>query len=278
MTSGSATAAPGSREITKNFSELEISVIEKSYDSKMKTLFWLASVMVSIIIATAAANLPAQEIPDEDINDVAMHMHEHLSRITTIKSFIIMGDLGGVREPAIWLADHEEMAGLPENFEPYIGLMRQYAREVNNARNLQSAAISVSHMAKTCSNCHLGNEVKIEFGYDQLPAEWSDAVAHMQRHQWAADRLWEGLIGPSDKAWKRGIDMLVDVPLHPDDVTGESSADVDKELIDQLARRIHVLAGQGANIRTPNERAELYGEMLRLCAECHMHLGRGPGK
>ena len=112
-----------------------------------------------------------------------------------------MGKLDDIREPAIWLADHEAVAGLPENFEPYVGLMRQYAREINNASDLKSAAISVSGMAKTCSNCHLVNEIEIEFGYDQEPAQWSDTVSHMQRHQWAADRLWEGLIGPSDTAW-----------------------------------------------------------------------------
>lgn len=244
----------------------------------MKTLFWLASIMASMLVVTAAGKLPAQEIQDEDVGDVAMHMHEHLARITTIKSFIIMGDLDGVREPATWLADHQEVDGLPENFEPYIGLMRQYAREVNNAQDFKTAAISVSHMAKTCSNCHLMNEVQIEFGYDQVPAEWSDTVSHMQRHQWAADRLWEGLIGPSDRAWDRGMDMLVDVPLHPDDVAGVTSADIDEASIDELARRVHTLAGQGTIARTPAERAEVYGEFLELCAECHTRLGRGPGQ
>lgn len=244
----------------------------------MKTLFWLASIMASMLVVTAAGKLPAQEIQDEDVGDVAMHMHEHLARITTIKSFIIMGDLDGVREPATWLADHQEVDGLPENFEPYIGLMRQYAREVNNAQDFKTAAISVSHMAKTCSNCHLMNEVQIEFGYDQVPAEWSDTVSHMQRHQWAADRLWEGLIGPSDRAWDRGMDMLVDVPLHPDDVAGVTSADIDEASIDELARRVHTLAGQGTIARTPAERAEVYGEFLELCAECHTRLGRGPGR
>jgi cytochrome c553 len=239
----------------------------------MKTLFWLASITALTIIATAAGYLRAQDIRDQDISDVATHMHEHLARITTIKSFIIMGDLDGVREPSIWLADHDTAEGLPENFEPYVGLMRQYAREVNNAADLRSAAISVSQMAKTCSNCHLVNEVEIEFGYDQLPAEWSDTVSHMQRHQWAADRLWEGLIGPSDTAWNRGADMLVDVPLHPDDVTNEDSADADTEVL-----RIHLFAGQATVAETTTERSELYGELLGLCAECHTRLGRGPGQ
>ena len=244
----------------------------------MKSLFWLASIIALTLIASTSRILPAQEVRGEDETEVATHMHEHLARITTIKSLIIMGNLDGVREPAIWLADHEAVSGLPEDFEPYVGLMRQYAREVNNALDLKSAAIAVSGMARTCSNCHLVNEVEIEFGYDQMPAEWSDTVSHMQRHQWAADRLWDGLIAPSDTAWDRGMNMLVDVPLHPDDVTDENSADVDTAALDRIARRIHKLAGLGTIATTPTARSELYGEMLGLCADCHTRLGRGPGQ
>jgi len=244
----------------------------------MKSLFWLASIIALTLIASTSRILPAQEVRGEDETEVATHMHEHLARITTIKSLIIMGNLDGVREPAIWLADHEAVSGLPEDFEPYVGLMRQYAREVNNALDLKSAAIAVSGMARTCSNCHLANEVEIEFGYDQMPADWSDTVSHMQRHQWAADRLWDGLIAPSDTAWDRGMNMLVDVPLHPDDVTDENSADVDTAALDRIARRIHKLAGLGTIATTPTARSELYGEMLGLCADCHTRLGRGPGQ
>lgn len=242
----------------------------------MRNLFWLA--VTSMLIAITTQNLPAQDIGAESISDVATQMHQHLDRITTIKSMIVMGNLDGVRDPAIWLADHEAVSGLPENFEPYIGLMRQYAREVNNASGLRSAAISVSQMAKTCGNCHMVNEVKIEFGFDQMPPEWSDTVSHMQRHQWAVDRLWDGLIGPSENAWNRGLNMLVDVPLHPDDVMDEESAGADTAALDRITRRIHDLAGLGTVTRTPTARSELYGEILGLCAECHTHLDRGPGQ
>ena len=244
----------------------------------MKNIFWLASITALTLFATTSRLSLAQDLRGEDETDVATHMHEHLDRITTIKSLIIMGNLDGIREPAIWLADHEAVPGLPANFEPYVGLMREYAREVNNAADLKSAAIAVSGMARTCSNCHLVNDVEIEFGYDQMPAEWSDTVSHMQRHQWGADRLWEGLIAPSDTAWNRGTDMLIDVPLHPEDVMVADSDIVDVAAIDQIARRIHLLAGQGTSARTPTQRSELYGEMLGLCAECHTKLGRGPGQ
>jgi len=237
----------------------------------MKTVVWLASITVLMLIATMSRQLPAREVGAEiEIEtEVATDMHEYLGRITTIKSLIIMGNLDGVREPAIWMADHDVADGLPADFEQYVGLMRQYARGVNNATDLISAALAVSGMAKTCSSCHLANEVEIEFGYDQVPAEWSDTVSHMQRHQWAMDRLWEGLIGPSDTAWNRGMDMLVDVPLHADDVMSGDSAGADTAELERMASRVHALTRRGTTATTPTARADVYGEL---------RLGRGPGQ
>jgi cytochrome c553 len=222
--------------------------------------------------------LPAQEAGEQDESEVAAHMHEHLTRITTIKASIIMDELDGVREPATWLAEHESVAGLPANYEPYVELMRMYARQVVAAPDLKSAADSVSKMARNCGNCHLTNAVELEFGFDTRPAEWADTVTHMQRHQWAADRLWEGLIGPSDIAWNRGTDMLVDVPLHPADVMDASTNGTDTDVIDKIAHRVHLLGGQGTNVRTPDARSELYAELLGLCADCHSRVGGGPAK
>lgn len=244
----------------------------------MKSLFWLASITVLTLSAATSRLAPAQDLRGDDETDVATEMHEYLDRISTIKSMIIQGNLDGARESAMWLADHEAVAGMPANFVQYEGVLRQYARDISNATDLKSAAITISGMARTCGDCHLANDVKLEFGYDQVPAEWSDTVSHMQRHQWAVDRLWDGLIGPSENAWNRGLNMLVDVPLHPDDVTDEDLPEADTAALERITRRVHDLASVGTIATTPMARSEVYGEMLGLCSECHTRLGRGPGK
>jgi len=241
----------------------------------MKTSSWLASIPVFALFAILSGPLPSQEIGASNVSEVAAHMHEHLGRITTIKSFIIMDNLDGVREPASWLAEHESVSGLPANFQPYVELMRVYARQIVAARDLKSAADSVSRMARNCGNCHLVNNIELEFGFDTKPADLADTITHMQRHQWAADRLWEGLIGPSDVAWGRGSDMLVDVPLHSTDVMNKTTSEVASDMIDQIAHRVHVLGGQGTITRTPDGRSDLYAELLGLCVDCHTRLGRG---
>ena len=244
----------------------------------MNTLSKLIFILCVLLLTVTPKLLPAQGTGAGDVSDVATHMHEHLSKITEIKTQIIMGDLAGVDEPATWLAEHESVTGLPDSFAPYVELMRNYAHQVVAAEDLDSAAVAVSDMARTCGNCHLVNEISVGFDDDRMPADWSDITTHMQRHQWAADRLWEGLIGPSDLAWNQGTDMLVDVPLRPTDMVDEWTATADFVAIDEIARRVHLLGGRGTNTRTPDARGKLYGEMLGLCADCHSMLKRGPGR
>ena len=245
--------------------------------SEMNTVLKLFLIPCLALLAAMPILLPAQSPDADDGVDIATHMHEHLTRITEIKTQIISGNLPGVHEPAIWLAEHESATGLPENFEPYVEQMRNYARQVVAAGDLDSAAVAVSNMARTCGNCHLVNGIRIAFGYDRTPSDWSDTRSHMRRHQWAADRLWEGLIGPSDSAWGRGTDMLVDVPLSPINVMDGTTATFDAAAIDEIARSVHVLGGQGTNTGTPDARADLYAELLGRCAQCHGMLESGPG-
>jgi hypothetical protein len=242
--------------------------------SSEKNIYWLAFVLLFAFVAATFGPSLAQDMSEEDRSTIADHMHGHLIQISMIKSAIVAGKLEDVDGPARWLADHETATGLPVEFESYVMQMKSYARQVIDAQDLASAAGSVSNMAKTCGNCHLVNDVNLEFGYDRKPREdVEDVVTHMQRHQWAMDRLWEGLIGPSDTAWNRGADMLIDAPLLPSDVTTATDKVVE---IGKIARRIHALGGIGTETTTPDARSELYAEVLRLCAGCHTLLSRGP--
>ena len=235
----------------------------------------LAALLLLALFGLEPRPAAAPVASEAQLSAVAAHMHEHLAQISAIKSAIISGRLVDAREPATWLAEHETATGLPAEFEKYVSEMRSHALQVLVAPDLASAAESVSHMAKTCGNCHLVNSVSVQFGYDRRPREdLEDVIAHMQRHQWATDRLWEGLIGPSDAAWNKGTDMLIDAPLLPSDV---ATATEDAAAISRIARRIHALGGIGTETSTPDERSTLYAEVLGLCAGCHTLLNSGPG-
>lgn len=244
----------------------------------MKTKTKLGWAGCLALLAATTLSLTAQEADEEYAPEVTTHMHEHLANITSIKQHIIMGDLDGVREPAIWLAEHESVDGLPDNFEFYVQKMRDHARQVADAPDLDSAAIAVSRMAQNCGNCHQVNGIGVEIGFGLIPDDMPDTVTHMRRHQWAVDQLWIGLISPSDEAWSRGANVLVDVALGSDDVMDETVAITDPEAISVIARSVHTIGGLGTKAKTPDYRGALYGEMLTLCSDCHSLLGRGPGQ
>jgi len=205
---------------------------------------------------------------------VAKHMHEHLSRISALKAFIIAGQLEDLREPAMWLAEHEAAPGLPGDWAPYVEELRHYARQVASAKHLGIAAASVSEMARTCGDCHQANGFDVAFGYDERPPEdVHNIMADMQRHLWAADRMWEGLIGPSDVAWDRATDILAEVTLRPSDIT--KTADQEAP-VKNLLTRARELGEECGRAISPESRSALYGELLSLCASCHSLTGGGP--
>ena len=236
----------------------------------------LVSILCMVMGLALLQPVSAQQSVSEEETEAAEHMHDHLTYITTIKAFITMGLLEGTRQPANWLATHDTMPNLPASYEPFVDFMRSSARQVESAKDLESAAAAVSLMAQNCGNCHRASHVDVEFGYDALPAEWSDSETHMQRHQWAMDRLWEGLIGPSDTAWSRGTEMLGEEPLHAAEVSDSVTA-AEARVLEDLAREVHELGAASKGLTSLNDRSQVYGRILGLCADCHTRLGRGPG-
>jgi hypothetical protein len=95
----------------------------------------------------------------------------------------------------------------------------------------------------------------------------------MIRHRWAADRLWEGLIGPSDTAWTAGASALIDAPLYTDALT----RDVEQyEPVTALTWTVHDIGARALMESDLTARAALYGQLLGTCAHCHELLKIGP--
>jgi hypothetical protein len=61
------------------------------------------------------------------------------------------------------------------------------------------------------------------------------------------------------------------------DVATESTSEADAAKVEKIARRVHSFGSQSAKSVTPDQRSDLFGEVLGLCAECHTTLGAGPG-
>lgn len=235
---------------------------------------------VAALALVAALTLPAGAEEADPRQVFLDHMHGHLDRIGEIKSAVIAGRLEDTREPASWLATHEPPEGLADAWLPYVEEMQRYAARVAAAEDIVAAASGVSEIARSCGECHRASGFSIAFGFDERPPQdLQNLLTQMQRHLWAADRMWEGLIGPSDAAWNRGAEMLSEVQLTTGDVATASdaaAADGNASRIDGLVRRARAMGQQGGMAASAELRSGLYGEFLSLCASCHQLTGGGP--
>jgi mono/diheme cytochrome c family protein len=243
----------------------DFSVQEITVTSFLRPAAVLIVIMVSTLMAPSGANAQLEETSSE----IADHMHENLDQIGIIKAAVIAGNLADVREPANWLATHEEPASLPSVEE-----MRRYAERAAAAEDLVDAAAAVGEIGRTCGECHQASGFRIAMGFSAPPAPQEQSFAkQMQRHLWAADRMWAGLVGPSDAAWKQGADILAEVELAASDIVGEGDQ---QSQISDLMQRMRAVGEQASQAASVELRSGLYGEFLSLCATCHNLTGGGP--
>jgi len=199
---------------------------------------------------------------------MADHMQEHFAQVEATRLAVISGDLDAAREPARWLARHEVTEGIPEGWQQHVVQMQLAAQRVVEASEVAPAAAATAEMGAICGGCHQGMDEGAQFTFVVPPPEEPGVVAHMLRHQWAAERLWEGLVGPSEEAWTRGVAVLAEAPLQPTESPEE---------VEQLASRVHQLGVQAGEVTGFIDRAKVYGDLLATCAQCHRLMDAGPG-
>jgi cytochrome c553 len=195
-------------------------------------------------------------------------MWTHYGKVGDMQSAVIMGDLERARQAARWVADHETLDDMPSGAEVHVTAMRDEARAGATAATLAEAATAVGRTARTCGACHTGLGVGPRFSVGSGPGEGADSVAtRMMRHLWAADRLWDGLVGPSEDAWTAGATALADYPFSGADLDLASDA-----VVDSLAGMVQQLGTTAFGASDPYKRAEIYGALLGTCASCHMRV------
>jgi len=217
---------------------------------RISLLAWFAACQA----ATADTPTPTPE------HDLAMrfHMHRNFDLLRAIERLLIRGKLDEARRFA------EAIATAPD--EPAHGpwaahavAVRDRAMAVARATSVDDALRKETRLAAACGDCH--REHRGSGMFERPPAAPPDQPtldARMARHRWAADRLWEAVVGDADDAWRAGLDLLAAAPLE----LGADRA--------PLARELQRLASTARGARRPVvDRAGTYGEILVTCAGCH---------
>lgn len=188
----------------------------------------------------------------------ASHMSAHYGQVEEIQEAIVAGNVDGTRGPARWLATHQGQE-FPEGAAPSLEMMRNEARIMLQQRDILTVARTLGRMAVTCGSCHTALSAAVSFPVEEPPPSSANPPSQMLRHAWAADRMWEGLVGPSDASWNAGAGALTSLPV---DFGANDQAN-------RLAKRVHDLSDQAHRATTPTERADTYGDLLETCALCH---------
>ena len=195
-------------------------------------------------------------------------MHTHFVHLSKAQTAVIEGRLDLAKKASAVVWPEARPNELPADWQPYIESLKSGVKLIENATELETAAMAVSAIGRACGDCHqafgistLGAEEKRE---NPAPESLGD---YMRLHQWAADRLWEGIVGPSDESWSAGANALSQAKL--------SSAKIPEHILvkpgmKQLVERVGSFADAASQpgIGGP-EKQRLYGEFLGSCARCH---------
>lgn len=200
-------------------------------------------------------------------------MHGHFRRATEAREALIRGDVETARTHMQWLATHQEGDALSEALRPRLEAMQTDAAAFAEATTLTEAGQALARTSVRCGECHTASGGGFHAALPPLP-EGETVTAHMERHRWAAERMWEGLVTADVDQFRAGTDALREAALHENELP--SNPEQPPERVAAIASHVHQLGAEAAQAPDWAARAELYGRYLASCAACHRLLEAGP--
>ncbi len=104
--------------------------------------------------AEATTTAPAEK-ESYQYGGIVEHMHRHADQIDIINDALADDDLDASKVSARWLWRHEMLMGVPDDWEPYLFAMRQAARDVGSATDLETARAAAKRITEQCQGCHV---------------------------------------------------------------------------------------------------------------------------
>jgi len=201
--------------------------------------------------------------------EMVASMEAHYGAVILAHDALLQSDIETFRAQLALASQQTLPQSSPREWIPLHEQLQTASADAAQAQDLDAAAGALASVVLACGTCHAA------LGTGPIyPAPAADdgvgaLEAAMLDHQWATERLWEGVTGPWDAAWERGAVSLTELQ-----VFGDMGPEV--ILSDDLRRREQELREIGRAAQTTqalDERAALYGRLLATCGECHRAIG-----
>jgi hypothetical protein len=205
---------------------------------------------------------PVPTSPPE--GDLKAEMRHHFKEVTAVQAALIQGDLAEAKRVAGELALMHVSEGW--GWERYAFRVRERAQKLARLATADRAYGLVTDMATQCARCHVDSGAVAGFAWSPEIADDGTVPTRMARHQWAAERLWHGLVGPSTERWNEGVRVLAEQPQPAEAMAKDPRA---RERVGALSFELVARAKQAAKTTGQGARARVFAGMLEVCAACH---------
>ena len=206
--------------------------------------------LVLLLVACAKKPPPDPEVGLPDLRD---EMEDHFYRALQLQLAVIGGDLPAARDAGAALERELATATFPEPWAPFLEPAKVAAARAAAAESIPVAAAALGDLSGTCARCHVATGGgPHEAMRDSMPDP------HMARHLWGAYWMGYGVIAPDERSWDAGSRALASAAI---------GADAPK--LRHLDARLHDMAERGRSLTEVGARAQHWGELLVVCAECH---------
>lgn len=192
---------------------------------------------------------------------VIREMSDHWTDAAAARDAVVQGDLAAANRAGGKLAAGLPIEALPAELSAYQDELATATKRVQAATNLADAGVGVGKMAQACGRCHNAAGAVLDVP-DPVPPEQIDGIkGEMAVHAWAAEKLWLGMIRPSDADLRDAVAVISSPGLvHDDPKVSQAAAELDAG--------VHELAA--AVQEDVSARGERYGQLLTTCATCHL--------
>ncbi len=206
--------------------------------------------------------VPPTDVATDEATSAAMRAHYRAG--AEILSALVTGKLDLVHAAAVRLMSVETQA--KPGWEPYLAELRAASEQLEHAVSIPGAAAPAAKVARACGSCHQALDVHPRLPLSPppmtRPVRDDDLARSMDHHSWAADRLWDGLVGPSDERWQQGATALAAARFTP------PSEGLRADL-DAIATRHFELARAAGAITGLEARTDQFARLLATCTGCH---------